>query len=130
MRSIARLLLLVAALAYGAMPVTGMAVMAMPLAQMTENVGDLHPATSAAKAVVDVDCPHSGVSKTVADAGDGADHSSKPMKMTSHCAACLTLPADPAFADGGQPARAAEATLPMQKLVSQLTAPQTPPPRA
>ena len=128
MRSIVRLLLLVAAFAYGAMPVTGMAAMAMPMGQMT--VGDAHQPVSAAKVVADVDCPHSGIDKPVADAGDGGDHSSKPVKSSGHCAACLTLPVNPAVANGGQAARAAEAALPMPQLVSQMTAPQTPPPRA
>ncbi|KQW31563.1 hypothetical protein ASE36_04805 [Rhizobium sp. Root274] len=130
MISLARLLLFVAALAYGAMPVTGMSAMAMPVVQMTDHSGGLDRPASVAKAMVDVDCPHSGVSKTVADAGEGAGDSSKPMKINGHCAACLTLPANPAFADGGQAARAAEAGLPMPQLVSQMAAPVTPPPRA
>jgi hypothetical protein len=130
MKPLVRLLLLVAAFAYGAMPVTGMSAMAMPVMQLTDIGSNLHQPVSVAKAVADVDCPHSGVGKTVADAGDGADHGSKPMKSSGHCAACLTLPANPAFANGGQAARAAEAALPMPQLVSQMTAPLTPPPRA
>lgn len=129
MRSLVRVMLLIAALAYGAMPLTGMSAMAMPVAQMTDHGEDLQPA-SVAKTVVDVDCPHSGTSKTLADAGDGIDESAKPVKINGHCATCLTLPATPAIATGGKAARAAEAALPMPQLVSQLSAPLTPPPRA
>lgn len=127
MRSFIRLLLLVAALAYGAMPVTGMSALAMPVMQMTDHGGDLRQPASVKNTLADVDCPHSGAGKIVADA---SDHGAKPVKIKGHCAACLTLPANPAFANGGQPARAAEAALPMPQLVSQLAAPLTPPPRA
>jgi hypothetical protein len=130
MKALVRLLLLVAAFAYGAMPVTGMSAMAMPAVHMTDIGSNWHQPVSVAKVATDVDCPHSGVSKPVADAGDDGDHSSKPMKSSGHCAACLTLPANPAIATGGQAARAAEAALPMPQLVSQLSAPLTPPPRA
>jgi hypothetical protein len=130
MRSLARLLLLVAAFAYGAMPMSGMAVMAMPVVQMADHGGDLHQPASVAKTVADVDCPHSGTSKTLADAGDDVDDSSKPVKINGHCAACLTLPATSAIATGGQAARTAEGALPMPQLASQMTAPLTPPPRA
>jgi hypothetical protein len=130
MRSLARLLLLVAAFAHGAMPMSGMGIMAMPVMQMTDIGSNLHQPVSVAKAVADVDCPHSGTSKTLGDAGDGFDDSSKPVKINGHCAACLTLPATSATATSGQTARAAEGALPMPQLVSQMTAPLTPPPRA
>lgn len=130
MRSLVRFLLLIAAFAYGAMPLTGMSAMAMHVVQMTDHGGDLDQPASAAKTVADVNCPHSGSGKTIADAGDGVDDSSKPVMINGHCAACMTLPATPAIATGGQAARAAEAALPMPQLVSQLAAPLTPPPRA
>lgn len=130
MQSLARLLLLVAALAYGAMPMTGMSAMAMPVAHAMEVSGDAGLLVSASKVAVDIDCPHSGSAAIVADADGNSHHQAKPLKMTWHCAACLTLPADPVLAESGKPARAAEASARLPRLVSQLTAPLTPPPRA
>ncbi len=130
MKSLARLLLLVAALAYGAMPMTGMSAMAMPVAHAMDASGDAGLLVSASKVAVDIDCPHSGSATTVADADGNAHHPAKPLKMTWHCAACLTLPTDPVLAGSGKPARAAEASARLPRLVSQLTAPLTPPPRA
>lgn len=127
MRSLARFLLLIAALAYGGMPMTGMAAMAMPVPHAATMAGDPHQPEEAAMA--DIDCPHSGRAAIIADGEDGADHSSKPMKTSGHCAACLTLPADPVLADSGKAARAAEAASLSPRLVSQMTAPLTPPPR-
>lgn len=131
MQVLARLLLLIAAFAYGTMPMTGMSVMAMPVAHAM-NASDTHGTVSAPKiqAMVDVDCPHSVSRVRVADTDDATEHSSKPMKVSWHCSACLTLPALPAVADSGKPARAAEAVTLAPRLVSQLMAPQTPPPRA
>lgn len=130
MNSIARLLLLVAALAYGAMPMTGMSAMAMPVAHAMEASGDVGVSVSASKVAVDIDCPHSVSSATAADANGSTDQPAKPFKQTWHCAACLTLPADPVLAESGKPARAAEAPAHLTRLVSQMTAPLTPPPRA
>jgi len=131
MSSLARLLLLIAALAYGAMPMTGMSAMAMPAAHAIDASGDLGEPVATSTAMADIDCPHSGAGVSVADAADGdVDHSSKPMKSVWHCAACLTLPADTVLADSGQPARAAEASALPSRLMSQLRAPATPPPRA
>ncbi|MFN3319129.1 MAG: hypothetical protein ACK43M_10310 [Allorhizobium sp.] len=131
MTSLARLLLLIAALAYGAMPMTGMSAMAMPAANAMDASGDLGEPVAASSAMADVDCPHSASGLSVADAADGdPDHPSKPMKSVWHCAACLTLPADTVLADSGKPARAAEASALPSRLVSQLRAPATPPPRA
>ncbi|THV23293.1 hypothetical protein [Peteryoungia ipomoeae] len=128
MRSLVRLLLLIAALAYGAMPMTGMSAMAMPIAHGT-NAGD-HPAAPVASAMTDMDCPHSGSQLTHAGTADGSGAPDKPMKTVWHCAACLTLPADLAMDDSGKPARAAEAPALPARLVSQMSAPVTPPPRA
>jgi hypothetical protein len=130
MSSLARLLLLVAALAYGAMPLTGMSVMAMPAAHMVDAVVGAHEAASAADMVVDVDCPHSGASTIGVDGGEDTGKPDKPMKTVGHCSACLTLPAETVLADSGKPARAAEASALPSRLVSQLRAPATPPPRA
>lgn len=127
MNSIARLLLLVAALAYGAMPMTGMSAMVV---HAMEASGDVKVSVSATKVAVDIDCPHSVLSATVADANGSTDQPAKPLKQTWHCAACLTLPADPVLAESGKPARAAEAPARLPRLVSQMRAPLTPPPRA
>lgn len=131
MQVLARLLLLIAAFAYGTMPMTGMSVMAMPMAHAMD-ASDPHGTFSAPtiQAMVDVDCPHSVSRLTVADGGDAGEHRSKPMEASWHCSACLTLPALPVVADSGKPARAAEAATLVPRLVSQLMAPQTPPPRA
>lgn len=130
MTSLARLLLLIAALAYGAMPMTGMSAMAMPAAHAVDVGSDLGEPVAASMAMADVDCPHSGAGVSVADAADGdADHSPKPMTSVWHCAACLTLPAETVLADSGKAARAAEASALHSRLVSQLRAPATPPPR-
>jgi len=131
MQVLTRLLLLIAAFAYGTMPMTGMSVMAMPVAHAMD-ASDPHGMVSAPtiQAMVDVDCPHLVSRMTVADTDDATEHSSKPMKRSWHCSACLTLPALPAVADSGKPARAAEAATLAPRLVSQLMAPQTPPPRA
>jgi hypothetical protein len=130
MRSLARLLLLIAALAYGAMPMTGMSAMAMPVAHAMDARGEAGVPVSASMFSVDMDCPHSGSAVTIADADGGSPHPAKPLEMTWHCAACLTLPAEPTLADSGKPARAAEAATRLPRLVSQVTAPLTPPPRA
>ncbi|EKF59162.1 hypothetical protein QWE_12948 [Agrobacterium albertimagni AOL15] len=131
MRSLARLLLLIAALAYGAMPITGMSAMAMPAAHAMDAGGDLSEPVAASPTMVDVDCPHAATGLSIADAADrDLDHSSKPMKTVWHCAACLTLPAETVLADSGKPARAAEASALLSRLVSQLSAPATPPPRS
>jgi hypothetical protein len=131
MTSLARLLLLVAALAYGAMPMTGMSAMAMTEAHAMDADVDLGEPVAASMVMADVDCPHSAAGLSVADTADGdLDHPSKPMKTVWHCAACLTLPAETVLADSGKPARAAEASALPSRLVSQLRAPATPPPRA
>lgn len=126
MRPLFRFLLLLAGLAYGAMPITGMPAMAMPVMNAMDQ-GDLFQSHHLqAKAVAHSDCPHSG-DQTISI--DEDDQSSKPSKMAAHCAACLTLPADPLLADSGKAARAAEAMSLSPRLVSQMTAPLTPPPR-
>jgi hypothetical protein len=131
MTSLARLLLLIAALAYGTMPMTGMSAMAMPVVPAMGASGDFGEPVAASTAMTDIDCPHSAGGFSVADAAHGdADHQPKPMKTVWHCAACLTLPVETTLADSGKPARAAEAGTLSPRLVSQMTAPLTPPPRA
>lgn len=126
MRPLVRFLLLLAGLAYGAMPMTGMPAMAMPVMHAMDQSDFFTSHHLSAKAVADSDCPHSG-GKTISI--DEDDQSSKPLTMASHCAACLTLPVDPVLAQRGKAARAAEAASLSPRLVSQMTAPLTPPPR-
>lgn len=118
-----RTLLVLAALAYGAMPLTGMAAM-MPegASVIAEPAADTHAThghvmqsemtMAADSGQADGDCPHPG--KT---------------DRTPHCAACLTLPADLRIADAGSPPRAAEASAIIVAFSSWPTAPLDPPPR-
>ena len=124
-----RTFLLLAALAYGAMPFTGMAmpiVAPMHIAVVTATQadepahamhGEMKHDTAKAKhaetASADADCPHPG--KT---------------DRSAHCSACLTLPASLVIADAGSPARSAEAPTLVTALHSEPSAPLTPPPRA
>ncbi|MGX5665267.1 hypothetical protein ACWKW9_04775 [Rhizobium daejeonense] len=124
-----RAFLLLAALAYGAMPFTGMAMpvgASMQMAAVTATQADepahaMHgrmkhdtaKAKHAETASTDADCPHPG--KT---------------DRSAHCSACLTLPASIVIADAGSPARSAEAISLVTALHSQPSAPRTPPPRA
>jgi hypothetical protein len=130
MQSLARLLLLVAALAYGAMPMTGMSAMGMPVAHAMDLASDLTASGSTPQLIADVDCPHSGQAMVATQPDNGHDHTSTPLKTSWHCAACLTLPANATLPDSGKPARAAEAATLSPRLVSQTPAPATPPPRA
>jgi hypothetical protein len=130
MRSLTRILLLIAAFAYGTMPMTGMSAMGMPGELAMDAANDLREQVAASTTMADIDCPHSARGMPLADQADGTEHGSKPVKMTSHCSACLTLPANAALPDSGKPARAAEAGTLSPRLVSQMTAPLTPPPRA
>lgn len=124
-----RAFLLLAALAYGAMPVTGMAmpvaapmqITAITATQADESAHAMHggmkPGATkprhAETASTNADCPHPG--KT---------------DRSSHCSACLTLPASLVIADAGSPARSAEAPSLVTALHSEPSAPITPPPRA
>ena len=130
MKLLARLMLLLAALAYGAMPVTGMSVMAMPMAHAMDGAGEVREAAFITKVVADQDCPHSAAETTVDDTDHGSDVHSTSTKMMWHCAVCLTLPVDISLSDRGKPARAAEAATLSPRLVSQMTIPLTPPPRS
>lgn len=130
MRSLARLLLLIAALAYGAMPMTGMPAMAMSGGHAMDLPGDLDHSISIPKAVAKVDCPRSDRGMIGHGIADGSGDASDPLKTTWHCSACLTLPANAVLPESGKPARAAEASRLFPSLMSQQLAPLTPPPRA
>jgi hypothetical protein len=137
-----RFLLLVAALAYGVMPMSGtssgLSAMAMPVASVSDGVVPEHHGGSgmmreiAAIAADSADCPHSGMSATLSelDPDNHADHGKGKGSAVWHCSACLTLPVDITFAYQGPAARAAEAATLPRPLVSQRAAPLTPPPRA
>ena len=128
MKLLVRTLLVLAALAYGVMPLTGVAAMVPASAGAIPASAAAGPAASGhalhvhgmqteAKAVADsaqadVDCPHPGKS----DRG-------------LHCAACLTLPAALQFAIFDKQPRAAEAPSITVAFASWLSAPLDPPPR-
>lgn len=132
MRFLVRTLLVLAALAYGAMPLTGMAGVpsapaAFAAAAMAAEAATAAPAihhgpghamqgqspmAASSTHGTDTDCPHPGKSD-----------------RSPHCAACLTLPAALPMADGGQPPRSAEAVTVLATLSSWPAAPLDPPPR-
>ncbi|WP_084368645.1 hypothetical protein [Rhizobium sp. RU36D] len=124
MRSVIRLMLVLAALAYGAMPFTGMAGPmaatgpAQAAATQADTGHDGHEAHAASapqmhhEPAPDGDCPHPG--KTMA---------------SGHCAACLTLPADILIAESGPPARSTLTPRLMATLTSRAAPPLDPPPR-
>lgn len=119
MNRFVRLMLLIAALAYGAMPISGAIAMGMGTG-IAAGPGQ-HGMMAAA---ADPDCPHAAASTPVGKVG-GAK-----MLPGGHCAACVTLAPQIAFADAGKPARAAEAPQLSPRLLSLVLAPQVPPPRA
>lgn len=137
MNSLFRLMLIVCALAYGAMPFSGMSAFAGTLSgTMTMQTDKAHGASAAPHAVVVVpgDCPHAGaltgsVAAGIADVDKVVDDKAKP-QMTGHCAACLTLAAALSFAPVAKPARAAEAPFLPKPLSSADRTPSVPPPRA
>lgn len=128
MRPLIRTLLVLAALAYGAMPFTGMAGAMPAVADAVVASIAVEPAPShhamhgaamqsdakmiAVAATANADCPHPG--KT---------------DRTQHCAACLTLPADLRIAASGKQPRAAEASAIIVAFSSWPAAPLDPPPR-
>ena len=134
MRFLVRTLLVLAALAYGAMPLTGMAGLSSAPAALVATATATDAETGAATTTTamhghamhgkgpmaassthgaDTDCPHPGKSD-----------------RSPHCAACLTLPAALPMADGGKPPRSAEAVTLLATLSSWPAAPLDPPPRA
>lgn len=121
-----RTLLVIAALAYGAMPLTGIAAMAR---------GDMSVASAVAAPATSGHAPHGhamqpeaeGIS-TAATADADCPHPGKTDR-TPHCAACLTLPAALEIAASGKQPRAAEAAAVIVAFSSWPTAPLDPPPR-
>lgn len=110
-----------AAIAYGAMPYTGMAG-AMPAATISH-------AGHGADAAMDHGHASRMMPATMAESEDGCPHQPQTMAK-GHCAACLTLAADIRIHDAGKPARGAEAPAVATRLVSLTAAPLDPPPRA
>lgn len=119
-----RLMLLFAALAYGAMPISGAIAMGMGTGMESGMAADpgQHSMLVAAN---DPDCPHAAASSKPSGKAGGAK-----MLPGGHCAACVTLAPQIAFADAGKPARAAEAPQLSPRLLSRSLAPQVPPPRS
>ncbi len=115
-------MLLIAALAYGAMPISGAIAMGMGMGiGMADNPGQHEMSAMTA----DPDCPHAATASTPVGKAGGAK-----MLPGGHCAACVTLVPQIAFADAGKSARAAEAPQLSPRLLSLVLAPQVPPPRA
>jgi hypothetical protein len=124
MNQFIRLLLLIAALAYGAMPISGAIAMGMGMSQSDGMAAD--PGQHGTMvATNDPDCPHAAASSKPSGKAGGAK-----MLPGGHCAACVTLAPQIAFADAGKPARAAEAPQLSPRLLSLVLAPQVPPPRS
>lgn len=115
-----RLMLLIAALAYGAMPISGAIAMGYGMG-MAADPGQ-HGMMAAA---ADPDCPHAAAASKPMGKVNGAK-----MLPGGHCAACVTLAPQMTFADAGKSARAAEAPQLSPRLLSLVLAPQVPPPRA
>ncbi|MFN7009367.1 MAG: hypothetical protein ACK4PN_04995 [Allorhizobium sp.] len=133
MRFLVRTLLVLAALAYGAMPLTGMA---------TAVSAPADPATvaMATEAATTAPAVHHGAGHAVHDGGKMAASSAygpadtdcpHPGKSdrSPHCAACLTLPAELQMAKPGRPPRSPEVPAVLATLLSWPAAPLDPPPR-
>ncbi|MBO3759014.1 hypothetical protein [Ciceribacter sp. L1K22] len=120
MTAMIRLLLVLSALAYGAMPFTAMVGVASAAVMAELPAGTM-----------EADCPHSAVHTADQSVmNDSTKHApAKTLKPTAHCTACLTLPADFRSPLPGKPARAAEAARNSIRLVSLTRAPLDPPPR-
>ena len=109
MRMLLRLLLLVAGFAYGAMPLHGIAAVAMPAPATSE----AHPGKAAATEAsahghhsADITCPHGMVPADMDHSGDNSSHKTV---AGGHCSSCLTLPPMIVFADAGLAVRTADA---------------------
>lgn len=128
MRLLIRTLLVLAALAYGAMPFTGMAG-AMPA------VADAVVANIAVEPAPSHHAMHGAAmqseAKMIAVADQAQADCSHPGKTdrAPHCAACLTLPADLRIAASGKQPRAAQAPTVTVAFFSWPAAPLDPPPR-
>ncbi len=119
-----RTIFALAALAYGAMPMTGMAAPVADLVQMSAP-GVAHHARS----VPTADAVHHGMHDVKASSDDGdCTHPGKAMAK-GHCAACLSLAAEIRIADAGPPARGALGASRVAALTSHTAPPRDPPPR-
>lgn len=131
MKPLMRIVVLIAALAYAAMPFSGMAMAGMPPMAMAavEAGGD-------ANHTMHGQGPHDGAQasghQTAMDAPSGGDcpHPGKTPARDFHCAACLTLPVEPAFRNEGKPPRPVEVAATEHQLISRTAPPLLPPPRA
>lgn len=128
MRCFVRIMLAFAAIAYGAMPYTGMAVATPVTAVMAVPTAIASHADHGHGAINHGDAGRM-MPATVAESDDGCPHQPQTMAK-GHCAACLTLAADIRIHDAGKPARGAEAPAVATRLVSLTAAPLDPPPRA
>lgn len=128
MRTVVRIMLLLAAMAYLAMPfgmTAGMA-QAMPVdmhgpGPMADDTTPMHHGMDMAAvnvAPMNVDCPHQ------------APSDDKSPVTSLHCTACLTLAADIRFLDAGKPARAVPPPAIARAMLSVAAAPLDPPPRS
>lgn len=128
MKLLVRTLLVLAALAYGAMPFAGMAT-AMPggAGAIIESAA-IGPAASGHTPHGNVMQPEAKENSTTAAADADCPHPGKTDR-TPHCAACLTLPADLQIALSGKQPRAAEAPSVTVSFTSWPAAPLDPPPR-
>lgn len=112
-----RLLLVIAALAYSLMPLTGMAGPAM--ASTTTAISEI---------AIPGDCPHAS-SGHAGKMSDPASPHPEGTKFTGHCSACLALPAEPlAWVTEAAP-RGAEASALSPRFASVDDGPLLPPPR-
>jgi len=120
MRRFRHILVVIAAIAYGAMPLSGMAgetpdvaVVASVDAQSAAGTHHALPSAKGTKAAADSDCPH-------------------PVKagLVGHCAACLTLAAQWQSQQPRPAAPPAPAPSLTERLSSHIAAPLLPPPRA
>lgn len=122
-----RLLLLVAGLAYGAMPLHGIAATAMP-APATSAAGDTMATGAPAHvhgAVIGLAvCPHGMI-----PADHSGEHSGQPMMAGGHCGSCLTLPLMIVIADAGLAVRSVDAPGLSPRLHSAPIGPLERPPR-
>lgn len=112
-----RLLLVLAALAYSLMPFTGMGGLALASAQI-----------AISESALPGDCPHASYGHTE-KASDPASSHPEGAKLTGHCSACLTLPAEPLALVTGVPLRGVEVAALSPRLVSVDDDPLVPPPR-
>tara|TARA_R110002020_G_scaffold96186_20_gene230608 strand:+ start:3326 stop:3703 length:378 start_codon:yes stop_codon:yes gene_type:complete len=122
MKPVLRLLLLLAALAYGAMPLQGVAAVALSVADAgLMAAASAHPHAMMPGSAHEP-CPHAKIPMDT-------DHAGHMAMAGGHCGACLTLATVNPFIDAGPPVRTAEASGPAPRLKSTPAAPLERPPR-